>query len=69
MIEIDAFQMHGDNAFFGAVSGQRLPDDYSGYCMVYFDDDRPMIFKTGIEGGERYWWAIGNNPEMPYKFV
>lgn len=69
MLDIPAFQIHGDNAFFGAISGQRLPDDFEGYCIVYFDNDKPMIFRTGIENGERYWTAIGNNPKIEHRFV
>jgi len=70
MLLISSFVLIGESVICDAMTGQELPSDYAGYCMVYFDDGSQSIFETGINSaGERFWWAIGNNPAMEYQFV
>jgi len=68
-IFIGAFQLDGRNTLHNAQTGSILKENWEGYCQVFFSDKLPLIFKTGIESGERYWQAEGNNPKKSYHFI
>ena len=67
-LKIDAYQFSEVGEIREALTGDMLPEDYAGHCIVFFNTGDKMIFQTGIEEGERFWSAIGNPRKMEYKW-
>ena len=68
MLKVTAFKFRDREEFRGALTGQVI-ENFDGYAMIYFPDGVEMIFKTGLENGERYFTAIGNKPKIDYVFA
>ena len=69
MIEVSAYKFMSEGIFRNTQNSMPI-NNFTGNCMVYFDDGAQMIFETGInEDGERYWFANGNNPKKEYRFI
>lgn len=57
-VGVSAFSFAGTAAFFNAISGNPLPFDFQGKCILYSEQET-AVFNTKLIGNERKWECIG----------
>lgn len=61
-LSIPAYYFETVGKFQDADTGEALPDDYFGLCVVYSRALNPAIHYTGLtKSGERFWHCIKSN--------
>lgn len=65
-IYVSAINFASAEGLFHPITGALLPEEFAGYCKVYFKNGRSAVFKTYFEDNERQWECMPSDLQWEF---